>query len=283
MFERYTEKARRVIFFARYEASHYGSPYIETEHMLLGSLREDKQILAFLKPGSGEQIRQEIDARTIDKHAICTSVDLPLSNECKRVLAYAAEEAERLGHRHIGSEHLILGLLRERDCFAAELLQQHGLELEKFRDEARKPPKFATSAAGSDSVLGRRHVPLQAPIKIHGARWNVDHVRSKVESHHEYSWHWHKQEWKPRDIVIHRTSALVSFDLDLAKEPTSFELVKGGWQKDHCAICRWELMASSDPEHSTGYTNGRDWLCCECYEKFFARPDFFKSNYPEMT
>ena len=95
MFERYTEKARRGIFFARYEASQFGSPYIETEHLLLGLLREDKamtnRILRAL--GAVDSIRREIEKNTTVREKTSTSVDLPLSNEAKRVLAYAAEEA----------------------------------------------------------------------------------------------------------------------------------------------------------------------------------------------
>ena len=112
MFERYTEKARRGIFFARYEASQFGSPYIETEHMLLGLLREDPALTSVVLPSatSINAIRKEIEERTSLREKISTSVDLPLTNESKRVLAYAAEEAERFGHKHIGSEHLLLGL-----------------------------------------------------------------------------------------------------------------------------------------------------------------------------
>src|SRR6476619_2973409 len=132
MFERYTEKARRVIFFARYEASQFGSPYIETEHLLLGLLREDKALTnRFLRShASVESIRKQIEGHTTIREKLSTSVDLPLSNECKRVLAYAAEEAERLSHRHIGTEHLLVGLLREEKCFAAQILHERGLRLE---------------------------------------------------------------------------------------------------------------------------------------------------------
>src|ERR1700739_2618783 len=137
MFERYTEKARRVIFFARYEASQFGSPYIETEHLLLGLLREDKALTnRFLRShASVESIRKQIEGHTTIREKVSTSVDLPLSNECKRVLAYAAEEAERLSHRHIGTEHLLLGLLREEKCFAAEILHERGLRLSTIREE----------------------------------------------------------------------------------------------------------------------------------------------------
>ena len=137
MFERYTEKARRVIFFARYEASQFGSPYIETEHLLLGLIREDKALAnRFLRSHSAvDSIRKQIEAHTTIREKVSTSVDLPLSHECKRVLAYATEEAERLSHKHIGTEHLLLGLLREEKCFAAEILHERGLRLSTIREE----------------------------------------------------------------------------------------------------------------------------------------------------
>jgi ATP-dependent Clp protease ATP-binding subunit ClpC len=137
MFERYTEKARRVIFFARYEACQYGSPYIETEHLLLGLLREDKALAnRFLRShGSIESIRKEIESRITIRERISTSVEVPLSQECHRILKHTAEEAERLGHRHVGTEHLLLGILREEKCFAAELLQERGLRLNVLREE----------------------------------------------------------------------------------------------------------------------------------------------------
>jgi uncharacterized damage-inducible protein DinB len=136
MFERYTEKARRVIFFARYEASQFGSPYIETEHLLLGILREDKAVTnRFLRSHAAvESIRKQIEDHTTVGEKTSTSVDLPLSNECKRVLAYAAEEAERFSHHNIGTEHLLLGLMREEKCFAAEILRERGLDLATTRD-----------------------------------------------------------------------------------------------------------------------------------------------------
>ncbi|MFZ1939704.1 MAG: Clp protease N-terminal domain-containing protein [Terracidiphilus sp.] len=156
MFERYTEKARRVIFFARYEASQFGSPYIETEHLLLGMLREDKALTnRFLRSHSSvESIRKQIDAHTTIREKVSTSVDLPLSNECKRILAYAAEEAERLNHKHIGSEHLLLGLLREEKCFAAEILKERGVKIDALREEFAKEP----------SESAPRTPSLQAPL-----------------------------------------------------------------------------------------------------------------------
>jgi ATP-dependent Clp protease ATP-binding subunit ClpC len=156
MFERYTEKARRVIFFARYEASQFGSPYIETEHLLLGLLREDKALTnRFLRShASIESIRKQIEGRTTIRDKVSTSVDLPLSQECKRVLAYAAEEAERLSDKHIGTEHLLLGLLREDKSFAAEILHERGLRLSTLRDElSRVPKEKSTSRNAKETSL----------------------------------------------------------------------------------------------------------------------------------
>jgi hypothetical protein len=135
MFERYTEKARRTIFFARYEASEFGSPAIETEHLLLGFLRENKALADRFLPSVAavESIRQRVRAVTPVREKISTSVDLPLSDECRRVLAYAAEEAEHLNHQHVGTEHLLLGLLREENCLAATVLRERGLRIEPVR------------------------------------------------------------------------------------------------------------------------------------------------------
>jgi ATP-dependent Clp protease ATP-binding subunit ClpC len=149
VFERYTEKARRVIFFARYEASQYGSPYIETEHLLLGLMREDKALAnRFLRShGSIESIRKEIEQRITIRERISTSVEVPLSQESKRILNFATEEAERLGHRHVGTEHLLLGILREEKCFGAEILQERGLRLSTLREELARSAGEKTPAA----------------------------------------------------------------------------------------------------------------------------------------
>jgi len=138
MFEKYTEKARRVIFFARYEASQLGSSSIETEHMLLGLLREGDTITSKLFAQSNvklEAIRKEIEEVTTLRDKISTSIEIPLSEESKRVLAYAAEEAESILHKYIGTEHILLGLLRERKSLAARILAEKGMRLSSVREE----------------------------------------------------------------------------------------------------------------------------------------------------
>jgi len=282
MFERYTEKGRRVIFFARYEASQFGSPMIETEHLLLGILRDDARITRMLPAGAPASIRTQIDARYEIRERVSISVDLPLSSASKRVLAYGAEEAERMNHRHIGSEHLVLGLLREENSLAAKLLEPFGVKLEQCR--ARVEVMGAYEAA--EGVFSARDRGLAATprviITIHGLPFKVDDVLGEVRRCRLHKWHWRKVSWKPRDCATERQTGKVSLDVTLAEDSANFEVIKGGWKKDHCTICCWELFESQD-DHGTGYTNGRDWLCLECYDKFWARPDFISGSYSDIT
>ena len=138
MFERYTEKARRVIFFARYEASQLGALQIEAEHILLGLIREDKTIsnrFFHRAQATVEAIRKDVESRIVLRPRHPQTIDLPLSIEAKRVLAFAAEESERLANRHIGTEHLLLGLLREENTLASEILYERGIRLTDIRSE----------------------------------------------------------------------------------------------------------------------------------------------------
>lgn len=142
MFERYTEKARRIIFFARYEASQHGAQYIETPCLLLAIMREDRKLMARLLPAGLNQqarLRADVEALLPGNESISTSVDLPLGQSSKRALAYAAEECERLQHHHIGPGHLLLGLLREGGPETA-CLKANGIELEGLRAELARVP-----------------------------------------------------------------------------------------------------------------------------------------------
>jgi ATP-dependent Clp protease ATP-binding subunit ClpC len=135
MFERYTEKARRVIFFARYEALQYGSRFIAPEHILLGLMREDKSIPArfFPRQCSIDTIRREVESRIVPRERMPQSTEIRLSPETKRVLAYANEESQRLHSKVINTEHLLLGILHEENSIAAEVLYQQGVRLQNVR------------------------------------------------------------------------------------------------------------------------------------------------------
>jgi hypothetical protein len=157
MFERYTEKARRVVFFARFEASQYGSRAIGSEHLLLGLLREDRELAKWLSGGKivEGQIRAEIESRIILGARISTSVEIPLDEECRKILKFAAEEAERLGHRHVGTEHLLLGILRLEGSMAAQLLITKGFKPAAVREQlaGASPPQTVKVGRSKTALL----------------------------------------------------------------------------------------------------------------------------------
>ncbi len=138
MFEKYNEKARRALFFARYEASKLGSRVIESEHILLGVLREGEEIIKEIfsrfnvKP---EQIRREVEGDRLFVDRISSSAELPLSEESKKILAYAAHEAESMLHQYVGTEHLLIGILRVESSTAARILTSKGLNVYGVREE----------------------------------------------------------------------------------------------------------------------------------------------------
>ena len=149
MFERYTEAARRALFFARYEASQFGSLSIEAEHLLLGLIREDKGFTRGIFEAahlSLESVGEEVRRRTGSREKVGTGVDIPFSAETKRILQFAADESDNLLHKHIGPEHLLLGLLREEKTFAASILQKSGLTLSGLRDQVAEATQTAREA-----------------------------------------------------------------------------------------------------------------------------------------
>jgi hypothetical protein len=148
MFERYSEAARRVIFYARYEASQYGSRYIETEHLLLGLLWEGGPLLRqVLGPHSDRvQIRTEIEKVITRAERFSTAVEVPLTEESKKILNFAAEEDTGLGQRTVEPEHLLLGLLRVKGSHAMRILADRGIWLEALRGHLAKNAR----SGGSD-------------------------------------------------------------------------------------------------------------------------------------
>jgi len=204
MFERYTEKARRVIFFARYEASHYGSPYIETEHLLLGLLREDRTLAKrFLGEVNSEGgIRAEIERHITSRERFSTSVEVPLTLESKKILDLAGEEADRLGHPHVGTEHILLGLLRVEDSLAGKILEARGVSVATLREQVAKisvesincPAKIKQESDGYPGQFPAGLKWLKAEelltffaenaqfVDVHGKRWNREELRKEFEA-----------------------------------------------------------------------------------------------------
>jgi ATP-dependent Clp protease ATP-binding subunit ClpC len=138
MFEKFTEKAKRILFLARYEASQQGGKVIGTEHLLLGLLKEGEETTRELFTRANvsmDLLQAELERRNPPREKLSTSVEIPFSEETKKVLQCAEEEAERLMHPHIGTEHLLLGLLRLEDSVAGRMLVERGMRLFAVRED----------------------------------------------------------------------------------------------------------------------------------------------------
>jgi len=136
MFERYTQDALRALFFARSEASLLGGTTIEPEHLLLGLIREGRAI--HLPPEQLDAARRAVEQQLARRERISTGVEMPFGLRTQRILNLAVEEADALHQSYIGSEHLLLGLLREDDPIAAASLRTAGVQLEEVRESAAR-------------------------------------------------------------------------------------------------------------------------------------------------
>jgi ATP-dependent Clp protease ATP-binding subunit ClpC len=138
MFNRFTERARKVILLSKEEAKRFNHDYIGTEHILLGLIREGEGVAAAVLQNLGlslENIRQEVEKSIQPGPPTLVSGDIPFTPRAKKVIELALEEARNLNHNYIGTEHLLLGLLREDEGVAAQILKNLGLDLEKLRQE----------------------------------------------------------------------------------------------------------------------------------------------------
>jgi uncharacterized protein (TIGR03435 family) len=137
MFNRFTVRALQVLFYARSEVSQLGSSAVESEHILLGVLDEGNGLGSRILARTGDALddfRSDIVRRFTGREKVPESDEIPFSASCERALQYAAEEADRLLHNYVGTEHLLLGLLREERSVAAEVLAARGLRIEAIRE-----------------------------------------------------------------------------------------------------------------------------------------------------
>lgn len=137
MWQRFTERARRVVFFAQEEAGRLGENYVSTEHLLLGLTREDDSVAARILDRQGiplERIRKDIE-RQLARGDGNSKKDMQLTPRAKRVIDLAYDEARHFGNNYIGSEHLLLGLIREGEGLAGRVLSHLGVDLDRTRAE----------------------------------------------------------------------------------------------------------------------------------------------------
>ncbi len=141
MFNKFTERARKVILLAKQEAKRFNHDYIGTEHILLGLLREGEGVAAAVLQSLGmnlNNIRLEVEKLVQIGPTTVVTGDLPFTPKAKKVMELAMEEARTLGHNYIGTEHLLLGLIREGEGVASQVFMNMGLDLEKVREEVIK-------------------------------------------------------------------------------------------------------------------------------------------------
>ncbi|MBP9865045.1 MAG: ATP-dependent Clp protease ATP-binding subunit [Candidatus Omnitrophica bacterium] len=152
MFDRFTERARKVIILAKEEAKRFNHDYIGTEHILLGLIKEGESVAAAVLQNLGlslDTIRLEVEKLVQFGPSTIVSGDIPFTPKAKKVIELAMDEARRLGHNYIGTEHLLLGLIKEGEGVASHVLMNVGLDLNKVRAEVIK--LLGSSSSGSQT------------------------------------------------------------------------------------------------------------------------------------
>ncbi len=168
MFNRFTERARKVILLAKEEAKRFNHDYIGTEHILLGLIREGEGVAAAVLQNLGlssDQIRLEVEKLVQLGPATIVSGDIPFTPKAKKVIELAMDEARNLGHNYIGTEHLLLGLIREGEGIAAQVLVNLGLDLGKVRQEVME---LLGSSSGSSAYPAQGAAPSGQPAAASG-------------------------------------------------------------------------------------------------------------------
>ncbi|MCG3128745.1 MAG: hypothetical protein CHACPFDD_03636 [Phycisphaerae bacterium] len=167
MFERFTDRARKVMVLANQEAQHLKHEYIGTEHILLGLIKEGSGVGANVLKNLKVDLRRargEVEMLIHKRAELASAGELPQTPRAKKVIEYAIYEARQLSHNYVGTEHLLLGLLRENDGVAAQVLLNLGVSLDEVRVEVRNLLGAGIDdASGSDrAAAGRRAEAMRA-------------------------------------------------------------------------------------------------------------------------
>ena len=158
MFERFTERARQVVVLAQEEARTLKHNYIGTEHILLGLLREEEGLAARVLESldiTVERVRAQV-VRIVGSGEEVTSGQIPFTPRAKKVLELALREALTLGHNHVGTEHLLLGMVRENEGVGVRILAELGADAERIRDEVIRSLSGTIRPRGTIQVRSKR-------------------------------------------------------------------------------------------------------------------------------
>lgn len=139
-FDKFTDRARKALSLAQEEAQRFQHPYIDTEHLLLGLLREGEGVAAYVLNSLGVELNKVRDAvgAIVGRGDHMVPGEIGLAPRAKKVILLAVDEAHRLNHPAIGTEHLLLGLVREGEGLAVGVLESLGVRLERVRTETMK-------------------------------------------------------------------------------------------------------------------------------------------------
>ena len=193
MFDRFTDRAKKVMSFARQEAMKFNHEYIGTEHILLGLVQEGSGVAANVLKNMSidlEKIRHEVEKIVKTGPSMVTMGQLPFTPRAKKVLELSLEEASQLSHNYIGTEHLLLGLIRENEGIAAQVLMNLGVKLDEVREEVLEflgasesgddegePAESSSSGGGGSSTSTSGNGKSKTPALDSFGRDLTEHAR----------------------------------------------------------------------------------------------------------
>jgi ATP-dependent Clp protease ATP-binding subunit ClpA len=196
MFDRFTDRARKVMGYARQEAERLNHDYIGTEHILLGLVKEGSGVAANVLENLEvdlDKVRAEVERSAAKGPDGLVQDQLPFNNEAKRALDGSLEATRRLHYKYVGTEHILLGLLGVEDCVAAQVLVSLGLSLEVARQEVvellggRGGPLlpgvglFASEPTLAPRVIRAIHYAVEAARKAGAPLTDIEHVRAGLD------------------------------------------------------------------------------------------------------
>jgi ATP-dependent Clp protease ATP-binding subunit ClpA len=184
MFERFTDRARRVIVLAQEEARLLNHNYIGTEHLLLGLAHEGQGVAAKALELLGirvEGLRSQVE-QVIGQGQRAPTGHIPFTPRAKKVLELSLREAKQLGHNYIGTEHLLLGLIREGEGVAAQVLVKLGADLSRVRQQVIQLLSGSASGPEAEAVAGTRLVHMTVPEDLREAEEQLAEVRRQKEA-----------------------------------------------------------------------------------------------------
>ncbi len=255
MFERFTDRARRTIFFARYEASALGGVYIESHHLLLGILREDAMLRLRLS-GSAEGLRTEIEKSFKDPSAsTSTSADMPISREVRRALEFAEKEAMEL-KSPVACGQLVLGLLRVKESAAAMMLKKYGIDYRSYRELVRTDPIPAVAPEEQRPARQISRPDVLPYAQSQPAAPSLQATLSRFE------------QLLDRMVDLFDREGDAAGEQRLKRKPWSRKQAVGHLIDWAAAHQNWIARALTEPNVSTPGYPADDWVSAQRYDEF---------------